>query len=100
MTDDFPPTLPEAYAEIEKALRGHEDQSEDFIRALARRIDAVIAQVQLFPESGAAYLFGTRRLLLRPLPYQLIYTIQDGVVRIIAFAHTSQEPAYWADRLN
>ena len=50
--------------------------------------------------SGAEYLFGTRRLLLRPLPYQLVYTFSYEVVRIIAFAHTSQEPGYWAARLN
>lgn len=57
-------------------------------------------QVQLFPESGSEYLFGTSRLLLRPLPYQLVYAFRDGVIRIIALAHTSREPGYWASRLD
>ena len=100
MTDDFPPTRPEAYTELREALAFHEALSVQSARALARRIDAVVRQLQLFPESGGPYLFGTRRLLLTPLPYEMVYVIDGGIVRIIAFSHTSREAGYWKDRLN
>lgn len=37
---------------------------------------------------------------LRVNPYNVVYTVSDGVVVIVAYAHFRQPPGYWTRRLN
>jgi hypothetical protein len=40
-----------------------------------------------------------RRFLLHRFPYLLIYRErEDGVIQILAVAHTSRRPGYWKER--
>jgi toxin ParE1/3/4 len=34
---------------------------------------------------------GTRELVLAPLPYILVYSVEDAVVHVLRFLHTSQD---------
>ena len=59
---------------------------------------AAYSRLVAFPELGSAYMGGTRRLLLAEFPYFLVYTIDRGLVLVLAVAHTAREPGYWLDR--
>ena len=61
-------------------------------------LDAAVAQLERFPESGEPHVEGTRRLVLQTVPYVLIYRVLPDRVRVIAVAHTRQRPGYWNDR--
>ena len=72
--------------------------------ALARRFseeyDAAVLAARDFPLLGAPLSRGERRIRIGSGPYRLIYTIrEDGIVVIIAVAHTSRRPGYWRERL-
>ena len=54
--------------------------------------------LERFPEAGQGHIAGTRRLLLDPFPYSLIYRLTDAGIVIIAVAHAAQRPGYWEDR--
>ena len=56
------------------------------------------AQLAQYPETGPVDTDGSRRLLLLPFPYSLVYYIEGGEVVVVAVAHTSQEPGYWSHR--
>ncbi|MEK7436741.1 MAG: type II toxin-antitoxin system RelE/ParE family toxin [Pseudomonadota bacterium] len=68
--------------------------ADDFVDEL----DQALALLDRFPELGQAGEGGTRRLPLHSFPYSLIYRLQADAIRIIAVAHHSRRPGYWAGR--
>lgn len=41
---------------------------------------------------------GRRRYLMKHFPYSLVYTVASDEIRILAVAHHSRRPGYWAHR--
>jgi hypothetical protein len=37
-------------------------------------------------------------LYLKRFPYTLVFRVQESFLRVIAIAHQSRRPAYWAGR--
>jgi len=68
--------------------------ADDFVDEL----DQALALLNRFPELGQASEGSTRTLPLHSFPYSLIYRPQVDVIRIIAVAHHSRRPGYWAGR--
>jgi plasmid stabilization system protein ParE len=50
------------------------------------------------PMRGAIFRGVSRRYLLRRFPYGIIYQATDEELRIVAVAHHSRRPGYWAKR--
>lgn len=61
-------------------------------------IDQAIDRLSRFPGLGKISVHNTRTLALHSFPYSLIYRFQVDVIRIIAVAHHSRRPGYWAGR--
>jgi toxin ParE1/3/4 len=64
--------------------------------AAARRIASVIydgvAGLARFPSQGrAGRVHGTRELVLSPLPYLVIYRVQDTTVEVLRVLHCAQQ---------
>ncbi|MBA4179694.1 MAG: hypothetical protein C0506_03815 [Anaerolinea sp.] len=68
------------------------------VETFERSMEDAVARLEAFPEAGAGYLQGTRRLRLETVPYYLVYRVTAREVRIIAVVHTSQRPGYWEGR--
>jgi plasmid stabilization system protein ParE len=66
----------------------------EFVADLEDCIDAA----REFPDSGAPWLTGTRRLLFRRFPFALVYLHEESGIDIVAVAHQRREPSYWRDR--
>lgn len=60
-----------------------------------KRAESLIAQ---FPEAGEEIRPGIRKRLLRSFRYYVIYSIEREGLLIIAIAHQSRRPGYWAER--
>ncbi|MGH2609825.1 MAG: type II toxin-antitoxin system RelE/ParE family toxin [Tepidiformaceae bacterium] len=73
---------------------GQRDRSKEFDEELQRALD----RVAQFPRSGAPYLAGTRRVLLRRFPYFVVYRVRGNTVVVLAIAHFSQETGFWMGR--
>ena len=71
-----------------------EDVAHDF-RDEARR---VTRQLLEHPEIGARIHHEIRRYALHGHPFNLVYRSTPGTIIIIALAHQSRRPGYWADR--
>lgn len=68
--------------------------ADDFVDEL----DRALGMLNRFPELGQAGMGNTRALPLHSFPYSLIYRLQVDVIRVIAIAHHSRRPRYWAGR--
>ena len=64
----------------------------------ADELDQALDLLSRFSELGKADARNTRTLPLHSFPYSLIYRLQVDVIRIIAVAHHSRRPGYWAER--
>ena len=66
-----------------------------------RFIDAVHAAISHAcdaPRSWRVFDGDIRRVLVHVFPYAVLYSIEDGLIYIIAVMHCSREPGYWKTR--
>lgn len=87
-----------AEAEFTHALCWYAARNPDVARDFDSEFDAALTSISQFPEMFPACDERHRYVLLRRFPYQVIYRTIDGVIVVIAVAHTSREPGYWAER--
>lgn len=55
--------------------------------------------ISRFPKLWSQNSEHTRKAVLRKFPYNLIYSIYQNKINIIAVAHQNRTPEYWIDRL-
>lgn len=65
--------------------------------AEVRRAERLISQ---FPESAPEIRASIRKHLLQKFRYSLIYSRENNGVLILAVAHQSRRPGYWAGRVS
>jgi plasmid stabilization system protein ParE len=56
------------------------------------------AVIQDHPLIGSPSHAGTRRWLFRSFPYSIVYRVTNHDILVIALAHYSRRPEYWAAR--
>ena len=87
-----------AQVEFFKAVEFYDDLASGLGGYFVDAFDTAISQISDFPDSGAPYLYGTRRTLLRGFPFAVVYRVKRDVVEVIALAHRSRKPDYWTER--
>ncbi|SMM97628.1 hypothetical protein SPONL_747 [uncultured Candidatus Thioglobus sp.] len=78
------------YYELQKAGLGFLFQTE------VRRAIRIISQ---FPQAYAETENGVRRCILHKFPHNILYTILDKCILIIAIGHQHRMPDYWHNRM-
>jgi toxin ParE1/3/4 len=63
-----------------------------FAASTIQRLYDAAKSLKAFPHAGrAGKVTGTRELVLAPLPYLVIYAVDEHAVNILRFLHTAQE---------
>ncbi len=69
--------------------------SQSFLGEFEQSINKLL----LHPTLGSPWRGrGRRRYLMKHFPYSLVYTVSGEDIRILAVAHHSRRPGYWASR--
>lgn len=55
--------------------------------------------IERYPEIAPIIEEGVRAKVLATFPYTLLYVVEEYELYILAVAHQSRRPRYWADRL-
>ena len=89
----------EALAEVEEATRWYRDNggaapSRAFVLELRRVVDLAAEN----PNLGSPGSHCVLRQYLKRFPYTRVFRIQNQMLRVIAVAHQSCRPGYWAGR--
>ena len=66
--------------------------------ALVAEFDRVVDLVVGNPEIGRAFRGDIRRFVMRRFPYNVYYHTISGELHVLAIAHQSRRPGYWAKR--
>jgi len=90
--------LDAALTDVSDAERYYSSQSPALGVEFIDAIEHAISRVRTFPDSGAGYLAGTRRIVLDRFPFSVVYLPGDSEIVVLAIAHQRRAPAYWNDR--
>jgi len=91
---------PDALGDLRDAASFYSEQagnslSQSFLGEFEQSINKLLRHPALgSPWRGR----GRRRYTMRHFPYSLVYTISGDEIRILAVAHHSRRPGYWAAR--
>jgi toxin ParE1/3/4 len=96
--------LEEASQEATEAAAWYEHERAGLGRDFAQAIEAALDLLQddiipLTPMPGAAGARGTKRLILKRFPYDVVVQERPGEIIVVAMAHHSRRPGYWRNRL-
>ncbi|MBM4367026.1 MAG: type II toxin-antitoxin system RelE/ParE family toxin [Deltaproteobacteria bacterium] len=90
---------PEARTEVVEAWVWYEEQRPGLGDEMVACLDAAVAAASRNPEAYARNYGEARRALVRRFPYAVFYMVEGGELVVLAVAHTSRKPGYWADRI-
>jgi plasmid stabilization system protein ParE len=65
--------------------------------AITNALDEILVLPLAWPLHRSIRDIRVRRL--GTFPYSIVYRVRDGVITVVAFAHTSRRPDYWRDRV-
>jgi plasmid stabilization system protein ParE len=89
---------PEAQGELFEAIRYYESESPGLGEAFLSAIDEGIEQILAYPEAAPILYGKVRRKTIRRFPYNLLYSLRERDVRILAVMNQKRRPFYWWGR--
>jgi toxin ParE2 len=90
---------PSAQQEVADAMMYHEHISPKLADQFLAEFNASIQRITVHPRAWPPLGNRLRRCLLTDFPYQLVYEIEGGDIRVYAFAHLKRRPNYWRKRV-
>ncbi len=87
-----------AEMELVEAAEYYDSQVKGLGEAFLTEVERAIKLIQQNPESFPSIFKVVRRNILRRFPYNILYSIVDDSIRILAIAHQKRRPFYWRSR--
>ena len=88
-----------ADAELTEAIQYYDAKAPGLGDRFLAEVKAATRRIEQFPEIAPLIEYGVRAKVLASFPYRLMYVIDSGELFIVAVAHGSRRPGYWAGRL-
>jgi plasmid stabilization system protein ParE len=92
--------LPAASTELHHAMAWYRERSPRAAENFWLRVMEARRSIALFPLATPRVSLHCRRFILSGYPYDLIYSLREDEILIVAFAHHSRRPGYWQSRLS
>lgn len=93
------PFLPAAEAEFLEAVAVYEAARPGLGGEFLAEVERAARRIAFFPLHGSPYLAGTRRIVLRRFPYNVVYWPDPDDLLVVAVAHQHRRPGYWDSRV-
>ena|SRR5258708_4674781 len=88
-----------ADAELTEAVFYYDGRAVGLGDRLLAEVKNASRRIEQFPEIAPVIAYGVRAKGLASFPYTLMYVVDPDDLFIVAVAHQSRRPGYWADRL-
>lgn len=88
-----------ADAELTEAVAYYDGKAFGLGDRLLGEVKAATRLIERYPEIGSVRDFDVRAKVLTKFPYSLMYLVESEELFILAVAHHSKRPGYWADRI-
>ncbi|MCE5228201.1 type II toxin-antitoxin system RelE/ParE family toxin [bacterium] len=90
--------LKSAANEARTALNYYRTKSPDLALAFASELDNSFSLITRNPMAFPAYASDVRKFTMHGFPFNIIYTLRDSEILILAIAHQRRKPDYWKNR--
>ena len=90
----------EALEELTAGAVYYEAKSSGLGARFASKVEAATHIAAEFPEMGAPFKHGTRRVFPKKFPFSVVYRIQADEIVVLAVAPDARKPGYWRERKN
>jgi plasmid stabilization system protein ParE len=88
-----------ATAELTEAVSYYDAKARGLGDRFLEEVKAATRSIERYPEIAPVLDEGVRAKVLVRFPYSLMYVVEEHELFIVAVAHQSMRPLYWADRL-
>jgi hypothetical protein len=88
-----------ADAELTEAVGYYDAKAPGLGDRLLAEVKAATHYIEQYPHVAPLIDDGVRAKVLARFPYSLMYVVDVHELYIVALAHDSRRPGYWADRL-
>jgi plasmid stabilization system protein ParE len=88
----------EALEELTAEAVYYESKSSGLGERFASEVEASTRIATEFPEMGAPFKYGTRRVFPKKFPFSVVYRVQADEIVVLAVAPDARKPGYWRDR--
>lgn len=90
---------PESRTDAREAVDWYWTRSQIAALDFSDELRAALARLREAPQACSPHLYGTRHILLNRFPFFVVFRERLHDIQIIAVAHASRRPGYWAGRL-
>jgi toxin ParE1/3/4 len=88
----------DAAEELRAEVSWLDEQSSGLGGRLLDDVAMALRTIEEFPQLGAHRSHGCRRFLLVNFPFDLVYSLSDDRILVLALAHHRRRPGYWKER--
>ena len=88
----------EAKLEFEDGEHYYERQLPGLGARFRADVREALVRLKNWPLAAPVERGDIRRLILSRFPYKLLYSVEDGIIYIVAVAHMHRAPDYWIGR--
>ena len=89
---------PQARDEMAEAALYYERKQRGLGSEYTQEVYAFVQMVAIAPEQPRLRSSGYRRVNLDRFPYYIAYSMETGVLLILAIGHAARRPEYWIGR--
>jgi len=90
--------LEQAYYEYLEAIEYYDIQSSGLGKKFVEEVDRTIKIICKYPDGFTKYSLNTKKAILNIFPYNIIYSVINETILIVAIAHQHRKPKYWDKR--
>ncbi len=87
-----------AERELDAAMEFYAVSEPGIERDFFDSVNAAIDDIRRFPLASPIEIIDIRRKVVNTFPFSVFYRPTGSSIRILAIAHHSREPYYWAER--
>ena len=88
-----------ADAELTEAVAYYDGKASGLGDRFLTEVKAATRYIEQYPKIAPVIDLGVRAKVLSKFPYSLMYVVEPDELFVVAVAHQSKRPAYWADRI-
>ena len=89
-----------AFLELKDTIDFYNHEITELGNKFYEELLSKIVLIEKFPQIWSKNSKHTRKAVLKIFPYNVIYTVWNREIYIIAVAHQHREPDYWIERMN
>jgi plasmid stabilization system protein ParE len=89
-----------AMQELDDAVKKYEMEFSGLGNRFRNEIKKATHRIATHPKAWSAGNADLRKCILHTFPYNLLYSIEQDHILVIAVAHQHRRPEYWIDRNN